>query len=288
MKFSLIKKFIRYMCVNNLLNFLSDEIYLKLKYWACMDGKLNLINPQSFNEKLQWLKLNDRNPLYTKLVDKYEVREYIKKEIGEEYLVPIYGVWEKFDNIDFEKLPDQFVIKCTHDSGGIVICKDKKLFDKKKAKKKIEKLLKRNFYYIGREWPYKNIKPRIIVEKYLEELNGELTDYKFLCFNGKAKLIEIHQGRFRSHTQDFYDIEWNKTNITQGPVADEDIPKPQNLEKMIELSEKLAQNFIHVRIDWYNINGKIIFGEITLYDGSGFYKFDLEEYNKKIGSWLQL
>lgn len=289
MKDNFLRRTVRYILAKETLNWLSDEIYIKVKYWARIGKKINLDNPQTFNEKLQWLKLNDRKPIYTKLVDKYEVRKYIENKIGEEYLVPMYGVWENVNDIDFEKLPKQFVLKCTHNSGGVVICKDKEKLNIEETKRKLEKCLRKNFYYQGREWPYKNVKPRIIAEKYLvDESKKELKDYKFLCFNGKAKLIEIHQGRFEKHTQDIYDIDWKKTDITQGPIAEKKIKKPKNLEKMIKLTEKLAKDFIHVRIDWYNINGKIIFGEITLYDGSGFTGFDIEEHDRKIGSWINL
>ncbi|MCX7883741.1 MAG: glycosyl transferase [Caloramator sp.] len=258
-------------------------------FQGIMDYRLDLQNPKTFNEKLQWLKLYDRNPLYTKLVDKYEVRKYIAETIGEEYLVPLIGVWDKFEEIHFNKLPNQFVLKCTHDSGGVVICKDKNNFDIEKARKKINKALKRNYYYYGREWPYKNVKPRIICEEFISDKETTPDDYKVLCFNGKAKLIEVHIDRFGNHKQDFYDIKWNKTKISQGNInSNYFYEKPKLLEKMLELSEILANNMYHIRIDWFMINDKLYFGEITFFDGSGFDPFDNIEDDYLLGSWIDL
>lgn len=284
-----IRKAIKKICYKGVLNFLPDKIYLKLLFKAHLNQNLNLNNPQTFNEKLQWLKLNDRKEIYTTMVDKFEVKEYVKNLISEEYIIPTLGVWDRFEDIDFNTLPNQFVLKCTHNSGGIVICKDKNELNVKEAKNKIEKSLRNKYFYSGREWPYKNVKPRIIAEEYLEDESGtELKDYKVLCFNGKAKLIELHSGRFCNHTQDFYDINWKKADISQGPTSKKFFKKPYNLEKMIELSELIAKNMIHVRVDWYNIKDKLYFGEITLYDGSGFEKFDKYEYDKMIGDWITL
>ena len=174
------------------LNFLPDETILKIKFKDRIGKELNLKKPKTFNEKLQWLKLYDRNPAYTKLVDKYEVRKHIAKTIGQEYLIPLLGVWDTFEDINFSKLPNQFVLKCTHDSGGLIICTDKNRLDIDAARKKINKCLKRNYYYPGREWPYKNVKPRIICEKYMVDESGtELKDYKFMCFNGEVKCIFV-------------------------------------------------------------------------------------------------
>ncbi len=260
-------------------NWMKDEHYLKKAWKAKMEpggGTLNLNHPETFSQKLQWLKIHDRNPLYTVLADKYAVKDYITKRIGEEYVIPLLGVWEKFDGIDFDRLPEQFVLKCTHDSGGVVIVKNKKELDKNKDGKKITRCLKRNFYYSGREWPYKNIHPRIIAEPYLTDESGtELKDYKLLCFHGEPKLIEVHQSRFtKDHTQDIYDTDWKKTSITQGACADFIHPRPVCLEQMIQLSKQLSKDFIHVRIDWY--------------DGSGLIPFDKYEDDLKIGSLMHL
>lgn len=287
------KKLIRALGNRNIFNWMPDKLYLKLLFWAEIGKKLNLENPQSFNEKLQWLKLYDRNPEYTKMVDKYEVRSYISEKIGEEYLIPLLGVWDKFEEIDFASLPNQFVLKCTHDSGGLVICKDKATLDMNAAKKKINKCLKRNFYKITREWPYKNVKPRIIAEKFMtDSLQGDgLADYKVLCFGGEAKLIELHLDRYsKNHIQNMYDINWNNTGITQGGynTTEKVVEKPSQLNKIIELSQLLSKGIRHVRIDWYVVEGKIYFGEITFFDGSGFATFDDEKDDLYIGSLIDL
>lgn len=269
-----------------------DKLYLKIKFRLTMKKKLNLKNPQTFNEKLQWLKLYDRNPEYTKMVDKYEVRKYIAEKIGEEYLIPLLGVWDSFDELNFDALPDQFVLKCTHDSGGLVICKDKSQLNIDDARKKINKCLKRNYYWQNREWPYKNVKPRIIAEKFMvDSIQGDgLADYKVLCFNGAAKLIEFHLDRYgERHTQDIYDINWNKTTISQdGYISDKIIEKPLQLDTVIELSQILAKGICHVRVDWYIIEEKVYFGEITFFDASGFSPFDDEKDDLYIGRLIDL
>lgn len=270
-----------------------DELYVKLDYFFAFKHKLNLNNPQAFNEKLQWLKLYDRNPAYTKMVDKYAVKEYVGNLIGFEYIIPTIGVWERFDDIDFGVLPNKFVIKCTHDSGGLVICKDKQNFNIEKAKKKIVKCLRRNYYIGTREFPYKDITPRILAEAYMEDISTKsLVDYKVLCFNGKAKLIELYLGRYSNNlTLDFYDTNWVKTTLSQGtfgPNSDMNYPRPVNLEKMIEFSEMIAKDMAHCRVDWYEINGRLYFGEITFYDGSGLSPFDDINDELLLGSWIDL
>ena len=273
-------------------NWMSDEQFLKKEYFLQMGKKLNLNDPKTFNEKLQWLKIHNRKPEYTTMVDKYAAKQYVADRIGERYIIPTLGVWEHFDDIDFDNLPNQFVLKCTHDSGGIVICRDKSKLDKKAAKKKLEYYLRRKYYYIHREWPYKNVPKRIIAEQYLsnDEKSDELSDYKVLCFNGEPKLIEIHRGRFSGHhTQDFYDVNWNKTEFEQpeDPLSDEIMKKPVFADKMLELSRTLAENIPHVRIDWYYTGGKLLFGEITFFDGSGFCPF-IDNQDEILGSWITL
>ena len=276
-----------------LLNFLSDKNYLKLMYWVKLDKKLNLNNPKTYNEKLQWLKLYNRNPIYTKLVDKYEVKELVAKEIGDQYIIPTLGVWDKFDEIDFDSLPNKFVLKCTHDSGGIVICKNKETFDFKAAKRKINKSLKTNYFYTGgREWPYKNVKPRIIAEEYMEDtVDKELRDYKFFCFDGKVKMLFIasnRQGKGDTYF-DFYDDELNHLPFTNGhPNSPQDIKVPNTYDKMKKLAEILSKNMPHVKVDFYNVNGKIYFGEMTFYHWSGIVPFEPDEWDYKIGEWLKL
>ena len=258
---------------------------LKLGY------SLDLKNPQTFNEKLQWLKLYDRNPNYIQMVDKYEVRKYISKNIGEEYLIPLIGVYNKFEDIDFEKLPNQFVIKCTHDSGGVVICKNKSKLDIQKAEDKIKKSINRNYYYSGREWPYKNIKPRIIIEQYMEDKKAkELIDYKIMCFNGSPKLSFTCSERYNDGLKvTFYDLNWEKMPFERHyPSSIKGIEKPKNYELMLELSKKLSNNIPFVRVDWYEINGKLYFGELTFYPGSGMEEFKPFYWDKKIGQLISL
>lgn len=272
---------------------LSDEKFLKLKYKRKFNKELCLNNPQTFNEKLQWLKLYDRKDIYTTMVDKYEVKTYVSDMIGEEYIIPTLGIYNKFEDVNFDKLPNQFVLKCTHDSGGLVICKDKKNFNKKDARKKINKCLKRNFYYEFREWPYKNVKPKILVEKYIKNDNEEdLIDYKFMCFNGKAKYIFVCSNR---HTKtglniDVFDINWTKMPFgrLQHPNSSNNIEKPKKLSQMIELSEKLAKNNSFIRVDFYEVSKKIYFSELTFYPSAGFESFDPEEYDKILGDMIEL
>ena len=289
----LCKRVLSKLIVKGFLNFLQDKQFLKLRYWLEMERRLNLEPPQTFNEKLQWLKLYDRNPEYVKMVDKYEVRKYIAEKIGEEYLIPLLGVWDSFDEIDFEKLPNQFVLKCTHDSGGLVICKDKSRLDIAKTKKKINKCLKRNFYYITREWPYRNVKPRIIAEQYMvPESGADIADYKVHNFNGKSGLVLVCDGRFSPEglTEDFYDISWNHMNIKRPdiPNKQKQHQRPATLEKMIELSEILAKDIPFVRTDFYEIDGKIYFGEITFFPASGMKAFVPEKWDYKFGGMILL
>ena len=272
---------------------MDDEAYLKRKYRACMGKELNLGSPQTFNEKLQWLKLHDRKPEYTTMVDKYAVKRYVADIIGEEYIIHTLGVWNHFDEIDFDKLPNQFVLKCTHDSGGIVICQDKNKLDLKSAKKKMEKCLKCNYYWSSREWPYKDVKPRIIAEQYIEDNNKEgfLTDYKFFCFNGKMKCMYVS---VNSHTAkqkiQFFDRNYNLLPIRRDDylVFDEIPKKPNHLDDMIKIAEQLSRNIPHTRIDFYYIQNRIYFGEITFFTGSGFIPFSEKKWDYKLGSWIKL
>ena len=269
-----------------------DKMYLKIMYKKRMGKKLDLKNPKTYNEKLQWLKLYDRKKVYTKLVDKYEVKKYVAKCIGEKYIIPTLGVWDKFDDIDFDKLPNQFVLKCTHDSGGVLICKDKSKLDIKKARRKFNLILKRNFYYAAREWPYKNVKPRIIAEKYVEDKKYmELRDYKFFCFSGNVEYMFIasnRQGEGDTYF-DFFDKNFKHLNIINGHPMNPKCPnKPVNFDKMITLAEKLAKDYPHVRIDFYEVNGKVYFGEVTFYHWSGLVPFEPEEWDLKIGDLITL
>lgn len=271
---------------------INDEKFLKIKFERRMNKKLNLKNPQTFNEKLQWLKLYDRNPEYTKMVDKYEVKKYVSDIIGEEYIIPTLGVWDSFNYIDFSKLPNQFVLKCTHDSGSIIICKNKEEFDYKEAKQKLEKILRINYYYLSREWPYKNIKPRIIAEKYMvDPKSDELLDYKMMCFNGKVKCSFVCSERYSDNglKVTFFDLNWNKLPFERYyPSSDKYIQQPKNYDVMIKLSEQLAKNIPFVRVDWYEVEGKLYFGELTFFPGAGHEKFTPSEWDKKLGDMLEL
>ena len=275
-----------------MLKWVPDELYLKVIFKGEVGYSLNLTNPSTYNEKLQWLKLHDRNPQYTNWVDKYEVKRYISKKIGEQYLIPTIGVWNSVDDIDFDRLPEQFVLKCTHDSGSTIVCKNKEMIDSDEWKKFISSRLKNNAYYSSREWPYKNVKPRIIAEQYMEDESGyELKDYKVLCFEGKPRLIEVHKGRkTRNHSQDFYDLEWNLTPITNEglPNSSPTIQRPSVLEEMINLSTILAEGIHHIRVDWYVVNEKLYFGELTFFDGAGFSRFDKIEHDRLLGSWIHI
>lgn len=271
---------------------LDDEKFLKTLYEKTLKKELNLENPKTFNEKLQWLKLYDRNPEYIKMVDKYDVKEYVSNIIGNEYIIQTLGIYDKFEDINFEQLPDKFIIKCTHDSASTVICKDKKTFNYEEAKNKINKCLKKNYFYEGREWPYKSVKPRIIIEKYMEDSIEEvLRDYKFMCFNGKVRCSFVCSNRYSKDgiNVDFFDMEWKKMPFERHyKNSNVDIAKPINYELMIELSEKLSKNIPFVRVDWYEINGKVYFGELTFYPGNGLEEFTPEKYDDILGSWISL
>lgn len=269
---------------------LNDKLYLKILYKKEIGKKLNLDNPQTFNEKLQWLKLNDRKDIYTTMVDKYEAKKYVANIIGEEYIIPTIGVYDKFDDIDFDSLPNQFVMKCTHDSGSYVICSDKKKLDKLEAKRKIEKAFKKNYFYSHREWPYKNVKPRIIIEKFLkDDESNNLTDYKYFCFNGKAKIMYIGKDASKNSTTDFFDMEYNHLPIKiRDPQAKIMPERPKQFEEMRELAEKLSQEIPHLRVDFYVINDKIYFGEMTFYHMGGFTELKPYDWNKKMGDWIIL
>ena len=270
-----------------------DKAYLKLKYRANFDRKLDLQNPKTFNEKLQWLKLYDRNPAYTELVDKYAVKAYVANKIGEKYIIPTLGVWERVEDIDFDALPNQFVLKCTHDSGGLVICRDKGQLDRSAAREKIEKSLCHNYYWHGREWPYKNVKPRIIAEQYMEDsATKELRDYKFFCFNGEMRLMFIASERHNENTEtrfDFFDRNFLHLDFRNGhPNADVLPAKPERFEEMCVLAEKLSADIPLLRVDFYEVNGKIYFGELTFSHWSGMMPFEPTEWDRTLGEWIKL
>lgn len=280
---------------------LEDKYYIKLNYIANMKKKLNLENPVTYNEKLQWLKLYDRNPLYTTLVDKYEVKEYVANLIGKEHVIPTLGIWDNFEDIELDKLPQKFVLKCTHDSGGLIICKNKDTFDRVYAKIKLESCLGRNYYTMSREWPYKNVKPRIIAEVYMDDYKpGEvgygkgLTDYKFFTFNGESKFLYISKGLDDHSTAkiSFFDLKGKRLPFKRADYEcfEEDVVMPPNFQKMIELSNKLAKyvGAPFLRVDFYDIDGQVYFSEFTFYPCSGFIPFDPENWDVTLGGWLNL
>ena len=264
-----------YLMNKNFFKWIPDEKYITIKYKLEMNQKLNLKEPKTFNEKLQWLKLYDRKPEYTKMVDKYEAKKYVADIIGEEYIIPTLGVWDKFEDIDFTKLPNQFVLKPTHASGNVFICKNKDEIDYKKLKKTVQKWLKRNYYLVHREWPYKNVKPRIIAEEYMEDQIGELIDYKVYAFNGQCDYVMVCFDRIKGETKFiYYDRNWNikkefsKDGIKYGDTIK--IEKPKNLDKMFEFAEILSKNIPFIRVDFYESNGNLYFGELTFYPSAGF------------------
>ena len=271
---------------------MSDKIFIKIKFRYIFGYNLDLNNPKSFNEKLQWLKLYDRKQNYTKMCDKCEVRNYIKGIIGEEYFVPIIGVYNSFDEIDLEGLPDQFVLKPNHTSGDVYICKSKQDINKLQLKAQVNEWLHRNYYLLHREWQYKNIKRKIICEKYIkDESEAGLKDYKFMCFNGKAKLCYVCFNRFAATglNVSVYNLDW--THMPYGVLkydTDAILPKPQNFEKMILLAEKLSKDIPFLRVDFYEAGNQLYFGELTFYPGAGFERFTSESIDYLLGSWINL
>ena len=267
-----------------------DDKYLKKQFKFTLGRELDLENPQTLCEKIQWLKLYDRRPEYVNMVDKYEVKKLVADKIGSQYVVPLLGVWDKFDDIDFDTLPDQFILKCTHDSGGFVVCTDKAKFDKEAAKNKLEASLKQNYFTFYREWVYKHVKPRIIAEEYIPTLGKpDSVEYKLSCFNGVAKLITLCRGIAHSsydvRTNDHYDRDFHVyyKNSTSNPPA-----IPPQMDEIINISEKLSAGIPYVRVDSYIHNNKVYFGEITFYTWSGLMVFDPPEWDYTLGSWVEL
>ena len=290
----LIRKGIRYLSFRRFFCWMPDRPYLKMLYWARTGRHLNLSDPQTFNEKLQWLKLYDRKPVYTTMVDKYEAKQYVSKLIGEEHIVPTYGMWDSYDDIDFDSLPDQFVLKCTHDSGGSVICTDKKTFSHDKARKKINRSLKRNYYCYSREWPYKNVRPRVIAEQYMEDSTQgiALTDYKLHCFNGVPKIILVCRDRHKKKgmTEDFFTEKWEHLPIKRPhhPNSAERIERPLQLSTMLELAAVLSKGSPFMRVDFYIVGQQVYFGEITFFPAGGMKPFEPEEWDRTFGQWIRL
>lgn len=270
--------------------------WLSYKFKQKMGYPMDWKNPKTFNQKLQWLKVYDRNPLYTTLVDKYEVKKYVSDKIGDQHIIPTLGVWDKFDEINFDSLPDQFVLKCTHDSGGLVIVRDKSKFDKESAREMFRVALNRNPYSVTREWPYKNVKPRIIAEQYMEDENDAagLTDYKFFCFNGKPEMLYVSQGLEDHSTASisFFDMEGKSMPFHRSdfkPIGGE-ITLPSNFKQMKETASKMAKEVgcPFVRIDLYSVRGQMYFSEVTFSPCSGMLPFEPKEWDYTLGGWIKL
>ena len=276
-----------------ILSFIPDKLFLQLMYRRRMHKYLNLKSPKTFNEKLNWLKLYDRRPEYTIYVDKYKVREYIAKTIGEKYLIPLLGVWNNPDEIDFDKLPNQFVLKCNHDQGSLCVCKDKTTYDIESAKQQLKTSLKKNYFVESREWPYKNVEKKVIAEVYMVDDKEKLSlrDYKFMCFDGKVECSFVCSDRFSEdglHVT-FFDRNWNVLPFERHyPARKEGLPKPKCYDEMVILAEKLSKGIPFVRVDFYEINGKVYFGELTFYPGSGFEEFTPRSADEWLGSFIEL
>lgn len=272
---------------------MSDERFLRMIYYIKFHKPLNLKSPQTFNEKLQWLKLNDHRPEYTMMVDKYKVKGYVADIIGDKYIIPTLGVWDRPEDIDWDKLPNQFVLKTNHDGGnfGVVVCRDKSAFDKKKAISRLQASLERNVYKFGREWPYKNVERKVFAEQYLEDnSSSDLPDYKFFCFDGEVKALFIGTERKSGDVKfDYFDSDFNHLDIVQHhPMSGRTIPKPDNFKEMKEVASKLSKGIPHVRVDLYDVNGNVYFGEMTFFHHGGMFPFHPEHWDKDFGEWIKL
>ena len=275
----------------------SDKVYLSLMYFFVLHKWPNLTNPKGFNEKLQWLKINYHKPIFTMMVDKYMVKKYIIEKIGSEYVIPLLGVWDRPEDIDFDKLPDQFVLKCNHTSGiGLIICKSKSKLNKEKVVAELRRGIKDDYYSKGREWPYKNVERKIIAEEYKEDESGfELKDYKLYCFHGEPKFCQVDFGKGNGMTrQDFtrniFDMDWKCLDIEYNHPNNPQIviPKPSQFEKMKELARILSKDEPFLRIDFYNTGDQILFSEITFYPVDGFGWFKPQDVDKKLGELINL
>lgn len=272
---------------------MSDKFFIKVLWRQSIGTKLNLDNPTTFNEKLQWLKLNNRDALLINLVDKKTAKEWVADRIGKEYVIRTLGVYDSVDEINLDALPGQFVLKCNHDCGSVVVCRNKSDFDIESAKKKLNDSLKKNYYWDSREWPYKRIRRCVIAEEFLTDGNAsELCDYKVHCFNGVPKLVLVCKDRHSETglTEDFFTEEWEHLELKRPahPISKETIQKPEQLEEMLSLSRKLSKDFPFVRVDWYICNDKLYFGELTFFPASGMSPFVPDSYDNLFGSWLEL
>lgn len=272
-------------------HYASDETYLKYMFYQRQGYRLNLKNPRSFSEKIQWIKLNDHNPLYTELADKYKVRFYIEKTIGKDYLIPLIGIYKTANDIDFDELPEQFVLKCNHGMGCNVICRNKAFLDFEKTKVQLDEWLQTDYSHYKREYHYKNISPLIVCEQYMKDNDSvELLDYKFFCIGGNVEMIQVDFDRYKNHKRNLYDVNWNLLNlrISFPNYTEKKIPKPEKLNEMIEIAKKLSDGFPQVRVDLFLINNKIYFGEMTFTSGAGFSRYFPRKQDFVLGDKLRL
>lgn len=277
----------------NLLDWVPDRLYLREYFFCRMGKKLNLKHPKTFNEKLQWLKLYDRKPVYTVMVDKYEAKRYVAEKIGDEYIIPVVGgPWNSVDEIDFNSLPNRFVLKCTHDSGGLVVCKDKNGLNVDNAKAVLSHSMENNYYLHGREWPYKNVARKIFAERYMEDQNGQMIDYKFYCFNGKPAFLYVSKGMEDHHTAQvsFVTLDWKMADFGRSDYAPLDVlpPKPHKFDEMIDIAKTLSKDIPFLRVDLYEIDDKIYFGELTFSPCGGFMPFEPRKADEEVGRLLEL
>ncbi|MFS4467377.1 ATP-grasp fold amidoligase family protein [Maribacter sp. 2210JD10-5] len=274
------------------MKFLPAPFYMKVFYEYYSGKKLDLNNPVEFNEKLQWLKVYYRVPILSQLVDKYDVRDYVSKKVGAQYLNELIGVYHKVNEVNFDTLPNKFVLKATHGYHFNLLVKDKKKLNRKRARFLMYKWMSKNQYWRGGlEWAYKNAKPKIIIEHFLEEIGkDDINDYKFFCFNGVPKFLHVDTDRGSNHSRAYYDLNWNKLPIKHDSISfiDGKTEKPSNFDEMVEIATKLANKFPFVRVDLYNLNGKIVFGEMTFYPADGRLEFKPAQYNKIIGDYITL
>ena len=289
------RKIFLYMNSAHLLDFLPDEPFLRLLWKARFGYELDLEHPGTFNEKIQWLKLYDRDPLHTRMVDKYAVKAYVADLIGPEHVIPTLGVWERAGDIDFDSLPERFVLKCNHTSGeGLILCKDKARLNRKQAVSRLDGAMKRDYYLTYREWPYRDVPRKILAEPYLEDREAAalgldtLPVYKFLCFEGEPRIIQtIQNDKMPNESIDYFDPDWNLLPFRQNyPHSAVPTARPQRLEAMLDLAKRLSSGFHFLRVDLYEVNGDIFFSEFTFFSDAGFAPFEPEEWNRTLGSWI--
>lgn len=277
--------------MNKRVKMLDDMAFIEYMWFVNTGFWLDINNPKSFNEKIQWLKLYNRKTQYTNMVDKYEAKKYVSERLDQDCIIPTLGIWNTPEDINFENLPQKFVLKCTHDSGSVFICKDKKTFDVERVKKQLQEALNRNYYEKYREWPYRDVKPRIIAEQLLEdESSDDVMDYKIHCFNGVPKLIQVDYDRFTNHKRNIYDAEWTYLDVEILYKTDKGhiIERPRKLEEMLMMASKLSEDMPYIRIDFYYINERIFFGEMTFHHGAGYEPIRPESFGREMGDWIDL